>query len=327
MFPSFLRLPFAVRPTSFLLALELTACVAEQEPAPQGAIADVGSSANQAAPDGGLLRPDAADAATSATPAADQTSELTTLAEFRGTVDVAAGTMRLEVLRGEAVTDAGLRRAQQGLCTLTIVQDGVPGSGPADSLELVTASTGLDAACDGYLASPLFCGAVTVRSFYAAPQTQVFAQILALAPSTGFSVQNGDLVPGASSGLGSWAYGDLGDAAAAPANAGVRNWVFARSGGNFTFTGRLVANVPELCDGLDNDCDGATDEGLGCRTQGQDCTATVDCSADLVCTASVCSPAGCPSGEHVEAGTCASDTRSCTAPDATVATETWTGAA
>ncbi len=327
MYPSFLRFTSAVRPTSFLLALGLTACVAEQEPAPQGALPDVGLNPDQAAPDGGLLRPDAADAATSATPAADQTSELTTLAEFRGTVDVAAGTMRLEVLRGEAVTDAGLRRAQQGLCTLTIVQDGVPGSGPADSLELVTASTGLDAACDGYLASPLFCGAVTVRSFYASPQTQVFAQILALAPSTGFSVQNGDLVPGASSGLGSWAYGDLGDAAATPANAGVRNWVFARSGGNFTFTGRLVANVSELCDGLDNDCDGATDEGLGCRTQGQDCTATVDCSADLVCTASVCSPAGCPSGEHLESGSCASDTRTCALPNAAVASEQWTGSA
>ena len=115
MYPSVLSFPFAVRPTSFLLALGLTACVAEQEPAPQGAIADIGLNTDQAAPDGGLLRPDAADAATSATPAADQTSELTTLAEFRGTVDVAAGTMRLEVLKGEAVTDAGLRRAQQAL--------------------------------------------------------------------------------------------------------------------------------------------------------------------------------------------------------------------
>jgi len=144
----------------------------------------------------------------------------------------------------------------------------VAGSGPVNSLELVTGTTGIDAACEGYLASPLFCGAVTVRSFYTSPQTQVFAQIQSLVPSTGFGVQNGDVVPGASSGLGSWAYGDLGAASSSPANTGVRNWVFARSGGNFTFTGRVVANVTELCDGLDNDCDGATDEGLGCRTQG-----------------------------------------------------------
>ncbi|NQW62704.1 MAG: hypothetical protein HQ461_07725, partial [Deltaproteobacteria bacterium] len=276
--------------------------------------------------DGGIALPDAA-LADAGTPAEELTTTLTTLAEFRGTVDVAAGTMRLEVLEGDAVTDAGLRRAQQGLCTLTIVQDGVAGSGPLNSLELVTGTTGLDASCEGYVASPLFCGAVTVRSFYTSPQTQVFAQIQSLAPSTGFSVQNGDVVPGASSGLGSWAYGDLGAASSAPANAGVRNWVFARSDGNFTFTGRLVANVTELCDGLDNDCDGLTDEGIGCRTQGQSCAATVDCSGTLVCTASVCSPAGCPSGQHLESGACVSDTRSCVATNATAATETWTGSA
>ena len=123
-------------------ALLLGACAQDEAP----------TSALPTAPDGGLfvpdaalLLPDAADASTSVPAAADETSELTTLAEFRGTVDVAAGTMRLTVLDGDAVTDAGLRRAQQGLCALTIVQDGVPGSGPANSMELVTGTTGLDA--------------------------------------------------------------------------------------------------------------------------------------------------------------------------------------
>ena len=113
--------------------------------------------------------------------------------------------MVLTKLDPAASSDPRLRRLAQGLCTLSIVQDGVAGSGPANSLELVTGTTGLDAACEGYLASPLFCGAVTVRSFYTSPQTQVFAQIQALVPSTGFGVQNGDVIPGASSGLGSWA--------------------------------------------------------------------------------------------------------------------------
>jgi cysteine-rich repeat protein len=267
--------------------------------------------------DGGLALPDASLSLPDGGTLPAEPATPTTLAEFRGTVDVAAGTMRLEVLEGDAVTDAGLRRAQQGLCTLSIVQDGLPDSGPPNSIELVTSSTGLDAACDGYLASPLFCGAVTVRSFYAGPQSQVFAQILSLSPSTGFGVQNGDVVPGASSGLGSWAYGDFGGSAAAPANASLRNWVFARSGGNFTFTGRVVANVTELCDGLDNDCDGVTDEGNGCLNQGQSCTATADCSGSLVCTGGICSPSGCPSGEHFDAGTCVSDTRSCSITNGT----------
>ena len=85
---SFLSLrPFSSnRLISLALATLLPACVAEQEPTLQGAVADVGSSANQAALDGGLLLPDAADASTAAPAAADETSELTTLAEFRGTV-------------------------------------------------------------------------------------------------------------------------------------------------------------------------------------------------------------------------------------------------
>ena len=278
-------------------------------------ISDASSSVMPAA-DGGLAIPDASLPTPDGGAFPDETSELTTLAEFRGEV-TADGAMVITKLDPATSTDPAIRRLAQGLCTLSIVQDGVAGSGPANSLELVTGSTGLDADCEGYLASPLFCGAVTVRSFYSSPQSQVFAQILTLVPSTGFGVQNGDVVPGASSGLGSWAYGDLGEASSAPANGAVRNWVFARSGGNFTFTGRVVANVTELCDGLDNDCDGATDEALGCRTQGQSCAATVDCGADLVCTASVCSPAGCPSGEHVESGVCVSDTRPCSIANGT----------
>ena len=51
---------------SLALATLLPACVAEQEPAPQGALPDVGLNPDQAAPDGGLLLPDAAVAFTAA---------------------------------------------------------------------------------------------------------------------------------------------------------------------------------------------------------------------------------------------------------------------
>jgi hypothetical protein len=62
----------------------------------------------------------------------------------------------------------------------------------------------------------------------------------------------------------------------------------------------LVCNPsPEICDGIDNDCDGQTDE--GCNQQS--CNANADCEPDEVCTNGVCMPfcgcqtdADCPMG-------------------------------
>ena len=234
----------------------------------------------------------------------------TTIGEFRGEVG-ADGRLQITVVKPDEASDPGLRRYAQGLCSLNIVQDGVPASGPADSIEMVTIFEGLDAECDGFVGTPLYCGVVTVRSFYGAPQNDVFAQILTLAPSTAVSVANGDVVPGGSSGLGSWSYGDLGGLASAPANAATHSWVFARTGINFTFTGRVVATVDEVCDGVDNDCDGLVDEGQGCRTQGQSCTEVADCTSGLACNSGICSVTSCSAGFHVESGSCAADTRSC----------------
>ena len=250
------------------------------------------------------------------------------------------------------MSSPALRRLQQGLCALNIVQDGVPGSGPANSVELVTGSTGLDAACVGYLSSTVFCGDVTIRSFYTSPKSDVFAQITTLAPSTGYAVQNGDVVPGASSGLGSFSYGNL-TAAPGPGNSATRPWVFARAGGNFTFQGRVIVNTVEQCNGVDDDCDGRTDEGAGCFAGGTACVTTSDCSAGLSCNSGVCGAPGsvgatcatvadcnaglvcvanlcavttCSSGYHVESGACTSDTRSCAIANGT-GTQSWTGSA
>lgn len=158
------------------------------------------------------------------------------------------GELTIDMLGPDQVTDAGLRMASQGLCALEIVQDGVAGTGPVNSLELVTDNTGLDEACPAAAGSPAFCGDVTIRSFYTRPLSNLYAQIDSLVPSSGFAVANGDQVVGATSGLGSWAYPNL--EAAGGASSATRNWLFNRSGGNFTFTGRVVANVPELCNGL-----------------------------------------------------------------------------
>ena len=253
-------------------------------------------------------------------------AELTTIAEFSGVADPLTGELTFRILPLEEATDPALRRLQQGVCELNVVQDGVPGSGPADSIELVTERTGYNGACFGYFASPLFCGDVTVRSFYTTFKPEVFAQILTQAPSTGYSVQNGDIIPGSSSGLGSWAYGGLA-AAPGPGNAGTRPWVFANAGGRFTFTGRVVVNIVESCDGVDNDCDGIVDEGGGCRVTGQTCTIAADCAAGLSCAGGYCGAGSCLPGEHLNQGVCINNLRVCTLPNATAAEEAWDGAA
>ncbi|NQW64107.1 MAG: lamin tail domain-containing protein, partial [Deltaproteobacteria bacterium] len=292
---------FVVRGRSALLCITVAGLAAACDSSPeQVVVADAGV----AIPDGGLALPDGGLSAAGAGVAGAISSEgQLTLAEFRGVVDVAAGSMTFEMLEGDEVTSPALRRLQKGLCALSIVQDGTPGSGPADSLELVTDATGLDAACTGYAASPLFCGDVTIRSFYTTAKNNAYAQITALVPSTGYAVQNGDSISGASSGLGSFSYGNLA-AAPGPGNSASRPWVFARAGGNFTFQGRVVIDITELCNGTDEDCDGLVDENAGCFAAGTACTATADCAAGLDCNSGLCGAPGAAGSACVTTAAC-----------------------
>src|SRR5687767_3946588 len=74
--------------------------------------------------------------------------------EFEGIVDAASGT--IEVTRTFGTSANALQPAE-------VVQDGTAGSGPADSVEMVTTNIGTDGAC-GFMSS--FCADVTIRSFY-----------------------------------------------------------------------------------------------------------------------------------------------------------------
>jgi hypothetical protein len=149
------------------------------------------------------------------------------LGEFTGRVDAATGALVFEQAPGTA---------RQGLEVLPVVQDGVPDSGPPDTLELVTESTAADMACGGL---NRFCGEVTLRSFFTGRLSDVYVELTSLSDPTSVSVLNSDSVPPGgevSAQYGLWAYGNL----AAAGGSARRPWVFRTGSGNFTFRGRVM---------------------------------------------------------------------------------------
>jgi hypothetical protein len=65
----------------------------------------------------------------------------------------------------------------QDLTDLQITQDTIPGSGPANSVELVTNTVGYDTECPVGYQSKTFCGNVTLRHFYGLPLSDVHVQV------------------------------------------------------------------------------------------------------------------------------------------------------
>lgn len=149
----------------------------------------------------------------------------------------------------------------RGLDPARIVQDGVTGSGPPNSVELATLNTGTDGAC-GFASS--FCANVQVSQFYSGPLRDVFAQITQISPAANHGPLNSDPSSfGLSNQFGLWGYGNL-----APNGAGVRQWVFGDDDTAWQFSGRVMAN---LC--FDRIQDGA-ETGVDCG--GGSCVPCVD---------------------------------------------------
>src|SRR5262245_37190034 len=74
--------------------------------------------------------------------------------QFGATIDPSTGLF--EVTHAEAITG-------NGLAPVVVVQNNVAGSGPANTVELVTTSVGFGMGACGAPSS--FCGSVTLRSF------------------------------------------------------------------------------------------------------------------------------------------------------------------
>ena len=97
------------------------------------------------APDGGIVAPDAS------TPTPVATAELRSgevrLADFKGHYDGTQFVIDAVTPAAEPVEGFGLMAREQQLCILNIVQDGIPGSGPVNTIELVTESQARNGAC------------------------------------------------------------------------------------------------------------------------------------------------------------------------------------
>jgi hypothetical protein len=125
----------------------------------------------------------------------------------------------------------------QNESTIPIVQNGVPDSGPADTVELVTNSVGTDAECPTGYQTNSFCGNVTLRHFYPMGLSAAYVQVTAINddsgnPLSGHSAMNSDASAfGLDNSLGLWEHTAPGMPFngmldVSPNNAGTRDWVF-----------------------------------------------------------------------------------------------------
>ncbi len=230
----------------------------------------------------------------------------------------------------QAPATSGLRSvAQPGYCAQEVDADGVEGSNPPDTFEIVTdASTFFEfgpfewtmgAGCDatGHVPAPVTtnytpdgvtCADVTVRSFYSVPFTNVHAEITEFGGTSahaGYVFPDGTGAPdpdgpgGILTQYGLWFYGDI-DAAGGAGDEATVQWTFRNTDASpFDFRGRVIAEVTEVCgNGLDDDCDGRADEGCGTYPITDPCVDDADCTTGFCDASNFCGAATCSNGSQ-----------------------------
>lgn len=152
---------------------------------------------------------------------------------FTGVVDTASGTVRIAT---------GADAVAAGFVEIPVVQDGVPGSGPPETVEFVTERAevlpGGCGAVDGFEA------AIRLRSFFtSASLANVFLEVTSITPTGREACNSAPAPAGLSAQYGLFAYGTIGKAGT-PAASAVTTWRFrVPDMTNFAFRGRLVADL------------------------------------------------------------------------------------
>lgn len=143
----------------------------------------------------------------------------------------------------------------QDLSDLDVVADGVPGSGPGSTVELVTNSVSFDDDCPPGFQTDTFCASVTLNHFFDRSLSNTFVQVTSVQDTEGHDLAGHAGVGGDASQLGLdasqglWEYtaassttpGMLGQS---PHNGATRDWTFANPDGADTSIGlRVVSSL------------------------------------------------------------------------------------
>jgi hypothetical protein len=162
------------------------------------------------------------------------------VATITGEIDAAAGTLTLGAYEpAERAPDGGALLATAALVDLPVVQDGVPGQGPDDTVELVTERAAT--APGGCGTVDAFEGDIRLRSFYAGYELRnAYVEIVSITPTGREACNSAPAVNGVSDQYGLFPYGTL----AGRGSSAVATWRFRLPDATrFTFTGRVVADL------------------------------------------------------------------------------------
>jgi hypothetical protein len=161
------------------------------------------------------------------------------VATFSGTVDAATGavTIRADRPEGPAPGDP-----LASVVEIPVEQDGVPGSGTADTTELVTERAATVAGACGAVDG--FEGDIRIRSFYAgAVLTNVHVELTSLTPTGREACNSAARYEQLSDAFGLWDHGTLGRAGGG-FDTSLRTWRFRLPDQTrFVFRGRVMADL------------------------------------------------------------------------------------